>query len=236
MRVLQGRRARRLSTAARPDAAQGGLLDALGRAGWRPFHGRRVLAAVLVAPVLAQLVGLTINADVGAGPVDVANVGAAEWFGVSVGTGASILGLGYMVVGTLGGHPPGPATFLGFPFFAVGLTAAVAWAPEPTGALAWLQFLAALVGACSLVATIVALDVGIAPPEALMLALRRWTSLPLGPLRVVQDVAMTAGGVALGATAGLGTLVVAVGFGPLLATLLPGARRVVDALVPIRAS
>ena len=195
---------------------------------------RRIACSVAVTPFLAFAVGALVNAGVGVGPVDVATLGVAERFDVAVGTGSLLLAVAVAVVASIGGVRPGPATFLGLPVFGPCLTLAVEVAPEPSGIAAVGQFVLAVTIAAGLVAVIVALDAGVGPPEALMLAVERRSRWPVGRVRVVEDVGFTALGLALGASVGVGTLVIALGFGPLVGWFLPRARRTAERVAPHR--
>lgn len=191
----------------------------------------RLLVSVVLAAPIGTAVGAMVNADVGVGPIDVSAIGISEQLGVAVGTAALLQAVVLAVIATVGGVPPGPSTFLGVPVFAVALNWSVGVMPEPESLLAYGQFGAGLLVAALGVSGVVALDVGVGPPEALMLAIETRSRFSLGPIRVVLDLGFIAFGLALGASVGIGTVVTAVGFGPLVAWMLPIARR---ATVPIR--
>lgn len=198
----------------------------------RPLEVRRLLIVAAVTPVIAFGAAATINADIGVGPIDVAILGIADTTDLAVGTASMVLATALVLLGWIGGVPPGPGTLLVIPIFGPVLTAAVDALPQPDGVAAVAQFAIGLAVAATFVAVVVAADVGVAPPEAVMLAAHRLTGRPLGPIRIVEDCSLVVVGLALGAPVGPGTVVVAVLFGPIVARVLPPLDRVVARVAP----
>lgn len=189
----------------------------------RPSRALLVRLAVVLAvtPAIACGAALMLRADIGVGPIDMATLALADQLGVAVGSASWLLAGTLMVAALLLGVRPGLGTVAGFVVFGPALTSAYEALPTSSGVVAVASFGGGLVVAATGVALVVAADVGIGPPEALMIAVATRLRRPIGPVRIAQDLAVATFGMALGTWPGFGTVAVALGFGPLVAWLRP---------------
>jgi uncharacterized membrane protein YczE len=168
-------------------------------------------------------VALMVEADLGVAPNDVLNTGLGDTLGIGVGTAAWITAVVAMAISWALSRPPRVATVVGAVIVGLAINGALAVLSTPT-AMAWrVAFLAAGLAVVWLGITgVVAADVGAGPLELVMLGLMdrgvsiRWA-------RWCLELTLLALGLALGGAAGVGTVVFALGTGPVLAVTLPWA-------------
>lgn len=183
-----------------------------------------VLTNVLIAAVSLFFNGfgvyLTIQANIGAGPWDVLNLGLSRTFGMLYGTASiavscTILALDILLREPIGlamfidaivvgkavdffnaihAVPPASSVFIGIPILLAGLTV-----------MAYTQF------------TYMAASLGCGPRDTLLVALaRRMKRVPIGAVSIALLSMATLAGWLLGGTVGIGTLICAFGFGPIM--------------------
>jgi uncharacterized membrane protein YczE len=187
----------------------------------RAYAGRLV---VLVAGLFCFALGivLTLQSRLGLGPWDVFHQGLASRLGLtlgltSIGVGAVVLALAWRL-----GLQPGVATVLNM-LLVGGFIDLINWlgfVPD-VGSHPWAVRLAVdvlgviVVGIGS--ALYIKADLGAGPRDGLMLVLARRAGGRVAPVRAALELTVLAGGVLLGGTAGLGTLIFALGIGPAVA-------------------
>ena len=168
-------------------------------------------------------VGLMVEGDLGVAPNDVLNTGLSDTFGFGVGTAAWITGVVAMLVAWALGRRPRLATVLGSVIVGLSINGTLALLPTPDVMGVRVAF---LVGGLVIIwlgiTGVVASDMGAGPLELVMLAFMdrgasiRWSRWGL-------ELTLLLLGLALGGSAGLGTVLFALGTGPVLAVTLPPA-------------
>jgi uncharacterized membrane protein YczE len=168
-------------------------------------------------------VGLMVEGDLGVAPNDVLNTGLSETFGFGVGTAAWITGVVAMLIAWALGRRPRIATVLGSVIVGFSINGSLALLPTPDAMGMRIAF---LVGGLAVIwmgiTGVVASDMGAGPLELVMLAFMdrgasiRWSRWGL-------ELTLLLLGLALGGSAGLGTVLFALGTGPVLAATLPPA-------------
>lgn len=168
-------------------------------------------------------VGLMIEADLGVAPNDVMNTGLADRLGWGVGSAAWVTAAVAMGLAWALGRRPRPATVLGGVVVGLSINASVAALPAANTVA--VQVAGLVVGLAVVwvgITGVVAADVGAGPLELVMLALmdRR---VGIRVARWGIEGALVIIGVAFGGAVGVGTVVFALGTGPVLAASLPPA-------------
>jgi len=185
--------------------------------------GSVVRATSLVVGLFVFAVGIALQLEsgLGLGPWDVLNQGLEERTALSFGAANVVVALCVLVVAWSLGARIGPGTVTNailiglFVDVVLALDAVESLSDSPLGVRG-----SFLVGGILLVGFGTALYVGAAygagPRDSLMLAGARRTGLRLGLVRALLEVAVAVLGFALGGTVGLGTVVFALGIGPVV--------------------
>ena len=185
----------------------------------RGGYAIRIAALVFGLFLCAVGVVLFLESELGLPPWDVRHQGLAELLGVGFGVAnlivsAVILALAWLLRAFIGPGTVLNALLIGT--FVIGLTAIdwlTALSEEPLGfriALLPLALLCFGVGSAFYIAP----TLGAGPRDSLMLVTSLRLKLRIGVARTVIEVLALALGFALGGTAGIGTLVFALGIGP----------------------
>jgi uncharacterized membrane protein YczE len=196
----------------------------------RAIHGARASAGWLgLAWRLMLLIGglacfslgivLTLQSHVGLGPWDVFHQGLAGRLGLSFGTASILVGFCILLLAWALGARPGLATILnmllvgGFVdlYLALGVVPDIAGQPLPLRILVDLTGVA-VVGIGT--ALYIKADLGAGPRDGLMLTLAQRVGGRVSIVRAAIELTVLAIGFLLGGTAGLGTLIFALGIGP----------------------
>ena len=195
-------------------------------AGGRPGAARRSLAyagrlVVLVAGLYCFAFGimLTLKSDLGLGPWHVFPQGVSRHTGLSFGTASIAVGFGVLLLSWLLGVRPGVGTVANMVLVGLfidliewsGLLPSFAGHPWPVR-LAVNVLGVAVVGFGS--ALYIKANLGAGPRDSLMLALARRLRGRVALVRGALELAVLVAGYLLGGTAGLGTVVFALGIGP----------------------
>ena len=170
-------------------------------------------------------VGFLLQAHLGVSSYDVLNSGVARTIGVPVGTASWIVSAVVLAIAVALGRRPGPGSLLSMLGFGAMINLVLVSTHTPHSLLirvAWL--VAALVGLWTAITLIVLARIGANPPEELMLGLAG-KGLTLSRARWGLEGGLLVAGVALGGQVGIGTVVIAVCTGPILATVLPPLER-----------
>lgn len=186
----------------------------------RSIHHR---AALLVTGWVCIATGVVsvLHAGFGAGPFDVLNVGIARHLGVQVGTASWVTTALLVSVAMLLGKRPGPATFLSA-FFVGGLVnVLLGVVPTPDVVAARGALLCGGVACLYFgVSLVVIAGLGYGAVDMLMFALgSKGISLRIARLGI--EASAVCAGVLLGGTAGVATILIALGAGPVLVRLIP---------------
>lgn len=183
----------------------------------------RRLARLVVGQLLFGFaLAMIIRAGLGASPWDVLHQGVVRQTGLGFGLVVLLSGLVVLLLWVPLRVRPGIGTVGNVVLVAVSIEVGLRLLPP---ASAWPVGALLLVGGVLLNGAATALYVGVAlgpgPRDGLMTGLSARTGLPVGPVRAAIEVSVVAGGWALGGTVGVGTLVYALGIGPVVGLLLP---------------
>jgi uncharacterized membrane protein YczE len=206
----------------------------------------RMVAVALGLVPFALGVVLTLQSGLGLGPWLVLSQGLARVLPLTFGLATILVGVVVVLLGMALGIRPALATLMNMTLvglYADGILASglvpdlgpAGWSPPVVAAR-----LGLLVGGVILVGMGTALylkvGLGAGPRDGLMLGLSRRLRRPIAPVRTGIEVTVLVLGVLLGGTAGLGTLIFALGVGPAVAAWFrvfgvqaPGAHRVTPA-------
>lgn len=183
----------------------------------------RRLAQLYFGLVLYGLgMALMIRAEVGLNPWDIFHQGLAGRSGASFGTIVIGVGLLVMLLWIPLRQRPGLGTISNL--FIVGLAADVflALVPDLGGlTVRWSSMLLGLFLCGVAGAAYIAAGFGPGPRDGLMTGLSARTGWPIRRVRTGIELSVLGSGWLLGGTAGLGTVLFALGIGPLVQTFLP---------------
>jgi len=170
-------------------------------------------------------VGFLLRARLGVSSYDVLNSGLARTIGVPVGTASWIVSTVVIVVAVALGRRPGPGTLLSMLGFGAMINLVLAHVDTPDSlAIRIVWLIAALAALWTAIVLIVLARIGANPPEELMLGLVG-KGLSLSRARWGLEAGLLVLGVALGGQVGIGTVLIAVCTGPILAAVLPPLER-----------
>ena len=184
---------------------------------------RRIALLLAGFTLVGSGVAAMITAELGVAPYDVMVTGLVEVTGLPIGLVAMIIPIVFTLVGFLLGGRVGPATLLSVLCVGPILQVVLELMPELDAMPARIAFMLGgfLMIACGITAVLLA-DLGPGPAEVLMLAIHA-RGLGLAATRTVIEVTSVAVGWAMGGQVGVGTIVVALGLGPVLRQLLDWA-------------
>ncbi|KOV75443.1 membrane protein [Nocardia sp. NRRL S-836] len=190
--------------------------------------------SVTVSPVrrLPQLVGglwlygasmaLQIRATLGLNPWDVLHEGLAERTGLSFGLITAITGVAVLLLWIPLRQKPGVGTIANVVVIAVAVDATLAILPAPQGLLPRIVFLTlGIVLNAVAFAAYVGSRLGPGPRDGMVTGFCRRTGVSLRVVRTVIELLVLGTGWLLGGTVGIGTILYALGIGPLSQLFLP---------------
>lgn len=192
--------------------------DARGPISWPRMAWRMVLLLGGLACFSLGIV-LTLQSRVGLGPWDVFHQGVAGRLGLSFGTASVAVGACILLLAWALGARPGLATVLNMLLVGgfVDLYLALGLVPDLAGRSWALRVPMDIVGVMIVglgTALYIKADLGAGPRDGLMLALTRRVGGRVSVVRAAIELVVLGIGFLLGGTAGLGTLIFAVGIGP----------------------
>lgn len=185
-----------------------------------------------------MMVGLTgfglslamlLRSGLGGAPWDVLHAALADRFGASVGTLSIAVSFILLLLWIPLRERPGIGTIANAVWVGVSIDIGLAILPAPSGP-AWavvLMVLAVLVNGVS-AAMYIGAQLGPGARDGLMTGLSRLLRRPVGPVRVVLEIVVLGTGWLLGGPVGAGTVVYALGLGPVIQWALPRV------LIPVR--
>jgi uncharacterized membrane protein YczE len=190
-----------------------------------PVRGERLprrLVHLIVGLVLFGIgIGLMLQSDLGVPPWDVLHQGLARRFGMSVGVWSIIVSVGVLVLWLPLREPYGLGTLFNAVIIGVVIDVTAVVLPEANSiGIAWVMLIGGvvLIGIAS--GLYIGANLGPGPRDGLMTGIaRRGPSIRL--TRAVIEIAVLTAGWILGGTLGIGTLVFALGIGPLVQYFLP---------------
>lgn len=162
---------------------------------------------------------MTLNANKGLAPWGVFHQGISFQLGISMGAATQIVGAVVILMDIAFGERIGWATLANVVFIGlfIDLFNYSGWVPVFENA--WAGYAEMLAGtALMAMATYVYLSaqLGAGPRDGVMIALTKRSPMPVGLIRNLIEIGVLIVGYFLGGTVGLGTLVMAVGFGRLI--------------------
>jgi uncharacterized membrane protein YczE len=166
-------------------------------------------------------IGLMLQSDLGVPPWDVLHQGLARRFGLTVGVWSIIVSVGVLVLWLPLREPYGLGTLLNAVIIGVVIDVTAIVLPEANSpGVAWVMLIGGvvLIGIAS--GLYIGASLGPGPRDGLMTGIaRRGPSIRL--TRAVIEITVLTAGWILGGTLGIGTLVFALGIGPLVQYILP---------------
>ncbi|MEO6207150.1 MAG: hypothetical protein ABIP77_04270 [Candidatus Limnocylindrales bacterium] len=200
----------------------------------RPRHGiRRGMRDRIglgdAAPLLPRLIvgllcfglgiGLMVESGLGLGPWEALHQGVARQVGLEIGTVSVLLGIPILVLWWPLGERPGIGTLLNVVLIGTSTNVTIAIVPTPPVDALALRVALMAVGILAIgfgSGIYLSTDLGAGPRDGLMTGLHHRFGWSIRNARAVVELTVLGIGWALGGTVGLGTVVFAVGIGPLV--------------------
>jgi uncharacterized membrane protein YczE len=183
----------------------------------------RRLAQLYIGLVCYGLAGaLQVRSGLGLDPWDVFHQGLARHLGLAIGTVVILVGASVLLLWIPLRQRPGVGTLSNVVLIGVSMNAALMWLPR-VHVLGWrITDLLAGVLLCGLATGMyIGANLGPGPRDGLMTGLARRTGRSIGLTRTVLELTVLATGWLLGGTVGIGTVVFALGIGPLVQVFMP---------------
>lgn len=188
------------------------------RAGRLP---ERLLRLVLGLWLYGASIALMVHSDLGAAPWDVLHLGIALHLPLTLGTVIVLASLLVLLAWIPLRQWPGLGTVANAVLLGVFADINLALLPTPGAMALRIVFLVAGVVVCAFATALyVGAQLGPGPRDGLMTGLARRTGWSIRGVRTGIELGVLAIGIALGGVAGVGTLVFALGVGPLTQVLL----------------
>lgn len=204
-----------------------------------PLRHARAWVALVVGVVLVGIgLGLMIDADFGVAPADALFTGLSRTSGLSVGTVLVLASILMVLMSWALGLRPAVGTLVAFIGIAVivDLTRLVISpldVPEWAVGTRIAVWIVGLLAFCTGVLGIFASDLGASPYDQVVRSIAYRTGRSLGFARLVVDAIALLGGIVLGGSWGLGTVIILIAVPAALNLVLPRVRRHVQAAPPI---
>jgi uncharacterized membrane protein YczE len=168
-------------------------------------------------------IALMVEAGLGLGPWEALNQGVARQLGIEIGTASVLLGIPILALWWPLGERPGIGTLLNVILIGTSTNAALALLPTvPADAPA--ARVAVMAGGIVVIAIgsaiYLATDLGPGPRDGLMTGVHHRFGWSIRRARTAIEIAVLVVGWALGGTIGLGTVLFALGIGPLIQVAL----------------
>jgi uncharacterized membrane protein YczE len=183
---------------------------------------RRRLPRLLAGLVLCGMgIAAMVAADLGLGPWDVLHQGISERTGLPIGSVVILVGVAVMLCWIPLRERPGLGTVLNAILIGVVVDLTLLWLDTPANLWGpWLLMLGGVVAFGAGSGFYIGAGLGPGPRDGVMtgLARRGW---PVGVVRTAIELSALGGGWLLGGTVGVGTVVFALGIGPLVHWFLP---------------
>jgi uncharacterized membrane protein YczE len=189
---------------------------------WLSVDVLRRLRGLLAGLVLFGLgIALMAEAGLGLGPWEAFHQGLGRLTGQEIGTISVVLGIPILVLWWPLGERPGIGTLLNVAIIGTATNVGIALLPTAVGVPAQLAMMLAGVVVIGIASGLyLAADLGPGPRDGLMTGLHHRFRWSIRRARTLVEVSVLVAGWALGGTIGLGTVVFALGIGPLVQVFL----------------
>jgi uncharacterized membrane protein YczE len=185
---------------------------------WFSMSVARRLPMLLVGLVLFGVgIALMADAGLGLGPWEAFHQGIARHTGLELGTVSIVLGVPILLMWLPLRERPGIGTLLNIAVIGVATNLALPVLPQPVETAAQLLEMALgvlVIGIAS--GMYLATDLGAGPRDGLMTGLHHRFGLSIRRARTAVELTVLVAGFLLGGTVGLGTVVFALGIGPIV--------------------
>ncbi len=185
---------------------------------------RRVVQLFIGLVLFGFSIALMLRGNLGVAPWDVLSIGLTHWLPLTFGQITIALSFVVLLLWVPVGERPGVGTLANAIVIGLAVDASLAWLPIVDD---WAPRIALMLGGVLLNgvagAVYIGAQLGRGPRDGLMTGLARRTGRSLRLIRSLIEVTVLVIGLALGGTAGLGTLVFALAIGPLTQYFLPRA-------------
>lgn len=198
---------------------RGGTSSA-GRSGRAPRVGRGALRATALLVGLCGYgtsMAMMVRAGLGLDPWDVFHQGLALQTGMTIGTASAVVGVAVLLAWIPLRNRPGIGTIANVIVIAVTVDVALLLIPAPTSLPVRIALMVAAV-VCNAISTVLYIGAGLGPGprDGLMTGLVVRTGRSVRLVRTTIEVTVLLVGWLLGGTVGVGTLLYALGIGPLV--------------------
>lgn len=209
------------AAAGHPDAALTGPARMLSARLARSSLPVRLVRLYLGLVAFGVSLALMVQARLGLSPWDVLNQGVARMLGIGFGWAVIVIGALVLAAWIPLRQRPGFGTVSNIVVVGLAVNAALALIPAPGPMAARAGFLAAGIGLNALATALyIGARLGPGPRDGLMTGLAA-RGHPIRVVRTGIEITVLLAGIALGGTAGIGTLAYALAIGPLVQLLLP---------------
>lgn len=183
---------------------------------------RRIPQLLLGLMGYGAAVMLLVRSGLGAASWSVLTEGTSKSLDISFGWATNLISLLVLIAWIPLRELPGLGTLLNVAIVGFAADATATVLPDPQGPLAEIGYLAlGLVALAFFDALYLGAQFGSGPRDGIMTGLVRLTRLPVALVRTGMEVTVACAGWLLGGTVGVGTVLIALGTGPLVACFLP---------------
>ena len=183
---------------------------------------RRIVQLFAGLSLFGFSIALMIRGNLGVAPWDVLTTGLEHWLPLSFGQITIVVSFVVLLFWIPVGERPGIGTLANAIVIGLAVDVSLAWLPVVDG---WPARVALMLGGVVLNglagAVYIGAQLGRGPRDGLMTGLARRTGRSLRLVRSLIELTVLALGLVLGGTAGVGTVVFALGIGPLTQFFLP---------------
>lgn len=182
------------------------------------------IPALIVGLVCFGLgIGLMVEAGLGLGPWEALNQGVARQLGLEIGTVSILLGIPILALWWPLGERPGIGTLLNVVLIGTSTNAVIALVPTPADDALVVRVVLMAAGIATIAVgsgIYLSTDLGPGPRDGLMTGVHHRFGWSIRRARTAIELTVLAIGWALGGSVGLGTVVFALGIGPLVQVAL----------------
>lgn len=168
-------------------------------------------------------IALMVEAGVGLGPWEVLNQGVARQLGIEIGTASILLGIPILALWWPLGERPGIGTLFNVVLIGTATNIGITVLPTPPSDVVALQVAVMALGVVVIAigsGIYLSTDLGPGPRDGLMTGIHHKFGWSIRRSRTIIELSVLGLGYALGGTVGIGTIVFALGIGPLVQVAL----------------